>query len=398
MKPKELHPMAHDGSPSATGKVAASNGGGRCGSAPSVLLVGQGFRFGGAEVRFTRIATHLFGGNADVAVLLAADRPAAIGPTQLIDLDWHGWWSYFRASLILARRVRAQRYDVVMAFGFTPNLLALLSTMAGRSGTKVVISEISRPRLSLAGSTWWRRVVYEIVMRTIYRRADRLTANSIDGLREICEIAGVPVSAGVRVPNVVDARDYENCVADHAPPRLAARQYVICVGRLDRMKRLDVVIEALALLDTPCPLVIVGDGPARGALEEQVAAAGVLEHVHFAGWLADPHPLMKGAAAFVLASEYEGFSNALLEAMFCDVPVLTSLNTADAYEMCREGAALGFPVGQADALAGCLSLVLGDARVGQRLVARAQKYRETHELRNAIPLYEQLVREVACAR
>lgn len=89
----------------------------------------------------------------------------------------------------------------------------------------------------------------------------------------------------------------------------------------------------------------MGDGKARKALANQVKDMSLEEVVIFTGVLENPFPLLRGAAAFVLASEYEGYSNSLLEAMFCDVPVITSSCSSDADEMARYGAVQSFEIG-----------------------------------------------------
>jgi len=162
------------------------------------------------------------------------------------------------------------------------------------------------------------------------------------------------------------------------------------------MKRIDTVVDAFGLLEvrSRCGLVIVGDGKERQALEAQVKALGLEKSVTFTGRLENPFPLMKGAAAFVLASEHEGFSNSALEAMFCDVPVITSFCSTDAREMCEQAAALGFDVGDTLQLSRHISAVVDDESVGQKLVSRAREYRAWHEMNQAIPVYEGVIRSV----
>jgi len=105
---------------------------------------------------------------------------------------------------------------------------------------------------------------------------------------------------------------------------------IIVVGRLMTHKRVDMVLDAVALLHaqglrTRC--CIVGDGPQRRALDDQARALGIFDLVEFRHDVReqkDVYALLKSAKVFVSASEREGFGIAVLEAVACGVPVITT--------------------------------------------------------------------------
>lgn len=208
---------------------------------------------------------------------------------------------------------------------------------------------------------------------------------------EACKIGGKEVTTGIRVVNMVDTKSLiENSRTDLG--LLLPEQYVVCCGRLDYMKRIDTVIEAIAMMpeSTTCALVIVGDGLARKDLEELAQDLGVSNKVIFTGWLTNSAPVVKNGAALVLASEFEGFSNSVLEAMFLKVPVITSLCSSDASVMCETGAALGFEVGNSQQLLKKLKLVITNKSIASNLVDRGYEYSQSHELSQAISFYEKM--------
>ena len=163
------------------------------------------------------------------------------------------------------------------------------------------------------------------------------------------------------------------------------------------MKRIDTVIEAFACISdrTAVNLVIVGDGEASASLHAQTRQHGLQDRVAFIGHMHNPLGVLRRAAGFVLASEYEGFSNTVLEAMSLDVPVVTSFCSSDAREMCNEGVALGFEVGDLEGLAQHLLRLSEDAVVADTLRRKARIYSDRHTTEAAIPRYEQLIRMVA---
>ena len=126
----------------------------------------------------------------------------------------------------------------------------------------------------------------------------------------------------------------------------------------------------------------------------QIHSLSLQNQVHFTGRLNNPFPVLAQASAFVLASEYEGFSNSILEAMFSDVPVITSFHSSDAREMCDQGAALGFEVGDHKLLAEHIANVITDKALRDELIRCARTYRRPHAMENAIQFYDNLIRKV----
>lgn len=363
---------------------------------PAVLLMGGGLAGGGAEGRLARLAEHLFDGRADVAVLHEGGRLGERYRGTIFHLRWKSRWSYLRNAMRLRRLIQTAHYDVVVAFGLFPIAVASMALVGMTNRPKLVINEITRPRAQLENAHGVRRLIYIAIIKYLYARADRITANSIDGLREICTIMGRRTECGVRLPNLIDTDRIRMLAAQRPTVPVRHVRYMVWVGRLDEMKRVDTIVEAYARSGCAgeCGLVIVGAGETRERLERLVHKRGLQHSVTFVGALETPLPIVSAAVALVLASEYEGFSNAVLEAMFCDVPVITSYCSSDAMEMCERGAALGFEVGDIDGLAENMLRVLRQPDVGLQLTQRARLYRAPHELVQARPYYEAAIREV----
>ena len=363
---------------------------------PIVLVVGSGLSGGGAEARLSRLVSHIFNGRVDLALLSGDAQVNELTAGQIFFLRWQSKWSYPRMLLELRNIIRKGQYDAVIAFGLFPIAITALALMGMAKKSKFVVSEITRPIAEAQSLNRMRKITYYYTQKLLYKRGDLITANSIDGLVETCQLISANHAFGVRLPNIVDIKQIGKKASQEAPCPVHFGRYLICVGRLEFMKRIDTVIDAFSLLRdcSNCGLVIVGDGAARQALEVQVRRLGLQNSVTFTGKLENPFPLLKNASAFILASEYEGFSNSAIEAMFCDVPVITSFCSSDAREMCSHGAALGFEVGDKFQLAEHMSVILNDKSIGQKLIGISQEYRARHELNKAIPIYENVIRRV----
>jgi len=102
---------------------------------------------------------------------------------------------------------------------------------------------------------------------------------------------------------------------------------VATVARLDPVKHLETLIEAVALVRSNArrvELLVIGDGPERPHLEASAHAAGVADRVRFAGHRSDVRELLPAADVFVNCSTSEGISLTILEAMASRLPVVAT--------------------------------------------------------------------------
>lgn len=122
--------------------------------------------------------------------------------------------------------------------------------------------------------------------------------------------------------------------AEHDPPF-----DIVFVGRLVPVKRLDLFLGALQLVRRRVPdvqAVVVGDGELRGSLETLARELAVDAHVSFVGQQDDVEAWLRKSRVFVLASDSEGLSLSLMEAMRCGLPAVVS-RTGDLGDIVEDG-------------------------------------------------------------
>ena len=105
------------------------------------------------------------------------------------------------------------------------------------------------------------------------------------------------------------------------------RLRIICVARLSPVKRIDVLLESLALLAksrTDWTCTIIGGGPLEKELKEKSQALGLSSCVRFTGHVQDVHSFMQKADLAVLSSDKEGLPLSLVEAMACGLPCVVT--------------------------------------------------------------------------
>jgi len=102
---------------------------------------------------------------------------------------------------------------------------------------------------------------------------------------------------------------------------------LILIGRLSEVKRVDRFLRALQQAKQQIPslnAVIVGDGPDRATLQVLAQQLGIEADVYFAGWQNNVHYWLQQSKCFVLTSDSEGLSQALIQAMMTGLPAITS--------------------------------------------------------------------------
>ena len=98
------------------------------------------------------------------------------------------------------------------------------------------------------------------------------------------------------------------------------------MGRLSPEKDQLTLVKAIALLahEQPVHLVIAGEGTLRSAILDLITAHKLSERVALLGHIDDPYTLLQRAELTVCSSIYEGFGNAIVEALACGTPIVST--------------------------------------------------------------------------
>jgi glycosyltransferase involved in cell wall biosynthesis len=163
------------------------------------------------------------------------------------------------------------------------------------------------------------------------------------------------------------------------------------VGALIPRKGQRIVLQALQLLPD-ARLLLVGDGPDRAALEEQVRTNGLDEQVHFLGSLDhDSMPRVLSAAnAMVLLSASEGLANAWVEALACGTPIVIS-DAGGAKELLRDPSAGRIVARTPDAIADAVYELLENPPAQDTVAASVAQFSWEENARKLAEYYEGLV-------
>ncbi|MEV4187104.1 glycosyltransferase [Streptosporangium canum] len=339
-----------------------------------MLLIGQ-LRVGGTEKQVFLLATGLSrSGVAVDVVTLHSDGPYR-DALELAGVHVHnagfigvsmGPMALPRnllAAVRLIRLIRWLRPDVLHAFLYHGYVIG--APIAWLARVPVVVAG----RRSLSDFKRARRWVYALE-RVATRLTRHVVANAVAVAEDTRRVEGIVPGKLSVIYNGLP----ESAFLPGTPARIVTNLPVVCcVANLKTHKGHRFLIEAVALLaarGTPCTLVLAGEGPERDALLRQAANLGV--DLRLLGLRRDIEALMNRASAVVLASLYEGMSNAVMEAMAAGKPIV-----ATAVGGTREllsGRGLLVPPADPPALADALERVLRDPHLSTSLGVAARAW------------------------
>lgn len=178
--------------------------------------------------------------------------------------------------------------------------------------------------------------------------------------------------------------------------KLPSVPIVLYLGRLDKDKSVNVLIDAFAKArtQTPCHLLLVGAGGKQSALTRQIAICGISRSATLTGSI--PHhsldlvALYQAADIFVMPSPFETQSITTLEALAAGRPVIAANSGALPELICDGVNGLLFNAGSADDLASKITMLIGEPDLRARLSVAALKTATGHELQKSLQLFEQL--------
>ncbi|MBN9518381.1 glycosyltransferase family 4 protein [bacterium] len=249
---------------------------------------------------------------------------------------------------------------------------------------------------------WWATAKARFLFRRASRGINRFCCVSEEIAAACARWRTVPRSKIRVVPNGIPLDlppDLPDPLATRAALGIPSNAPVIgTIGRLVEVKRQDVLLRATALLVRRFPelqLLLVGDGPERGALEGLARDLGMADRTRFLGYQPRPEAFLGIMSVFALTSRSEGLPVSLLEAWRAGVPVASSAVGGLPAVVADGETGLLFPPGDAAAAAAAIGRLLADpVLAGQIGRAGRRAVEERYTLDRMAATYEDLYREL----
>jgi L-malate glycosyltransferase len=180
---------------------------------------------------------------------------------------------------------------------------------------------------------------YEPVVTFSINQSDGVTAVSEDLRKETYKSFKITNEIEV-IPNFIDLERFKKQKKDHFKKAICpnGEALIVHTSNFRKVKRVGDVIKIFSNIhnEIPAKLLMIGDGPERVRAEAQCRELGISDAVRFLGKLEAVEEVLSVADLFLMPSEKESFGLAALEAMACEVPVI-STNTGGLPELNIQG-------------------------------------------------------------
>lgn len=278
---------------------------------PKICLVGHSLASGGAEKAMAALSQFLTRAGVEVHLVIVVDEVSYPFDGTLVNLGL--CTSRVAKFLQLYRYLRLHRFDYIIDFRMRPGFWQEWITQKIIYNAPVVYTVHS-------ANLEWYFPANTTLGRWLYQKAFAVVpvSQAMAGLLEVYGLKNVEV-----IPNPLPVDAINAMATDEVtmPDR-----FILAVGRMDANKQFDRLIETYAKSTLPTrgiSLVILGDGPQRTMLQNQVSSLNLDDKVLMPGAVSNPYPYFKKSMFLVLSSKVEGLPTVILESLCCATPVVS---------------------------------------------------------------------------
>ena len=324
--------------------------------------------------------------------------------------SWFRWLAWIRVviALKLSRRCRTLlRHRILdqrvaeISIGLIDYLthecpdalvVSIYQCKAGALLTKHLIQSPTRIVVCVHGAIRAWNIKRQHFGRILFPDADGIIAVSKDLAKEMTTVLGIASDRVTAIYNPVITSEFETLAQeklDHPWMTVEEPPVILACGRLTPIKDYPTLLRAFTRLEHEhIRLVILGQGELEMDLKALACELGIEQRVSFVGWVSNPLAFMSRARLFVLSSRSEGLGNALIEAMGCGCPVVSTDCVAGPREILEDGRwGELVAVGDDQALAQAMERTLAQESDRQALQHRASFF----SIDRAVDQYEKVL-------
>lgn len=363
-----------------------------------LLVVSGSLGGGGAERFVSRLLEHLNTDWFSPSLCLMRDRIeySLDNSFPLFFLDHRNRYQLFRTVRRLRKVIEEVRPDVVLSNSdYTGQFVG-----EAIDGCRVQPGWIARIGNSPDRTRGLRKWFKRYRLHRIYPRVDLFVANSQGLTSRFAEIYPYACNRIRTLGNPIDVDRIARQAAVPSNEESSSVPVLIWMGRLYPQKRPDVLLDAFRqiLSDRPAQLVVCGGrGPLRDWFRQRIAALGLENAVRIFHFQPNPFTTLANADLALSTSDYEGLSNAVLEAQALGVPVVaTRCEYGNAEIVSHNETGLLTETGNATAVANAALRLLDNPTLRHAMgEAARERIRSLYDVQILMPQWESLFFEIA---
>lgn len=284
---------------------------------------------GGAEKVCVNIANRFAdsGWKVDLVVLNLMDKSFLADVSKKINLVVLNVNQIRHSSIPLANYIFKNKTKVVLVFNH--ELAVILAIVRILLRLKIIIISRNISVLSIKikqydSQNFFKKNIIKPLVKYFYRKIDYVINQSENMRDDLISVFPqfLKNSCVIYNPISIQITDYANKFDFN---KIEKKNYILCVGRLERVKGFDLAIEGFAGISKRFPnlrLKIVGNGKLKNDLKKKAIEYGVFDKIDFEGFQNDIIPYYLYAKATILTSLYEGYPNVLIESIAMNTPVV----------------------------------------------------------------------------
>lgn len=359
---------------------------------------------GGAEKNAVNILKELGSKDYDITLLLAEKRGVFLSEMpQNIKIKEIKSLKSFLVFLGVLNHLKLEKPDIFVSTFPRFNLINIFANIIAGNKTKILLIEQTTPSLLFATA---KKFSYKIIallflpilLRIFYQRAWKIVAVSGAVKSDLEKIIGKKKQITLIYNPVVDEKIIElskEKAEENIFSETSLLPVVITCGRLVKAKDYPTIINAFVkvLKKRPAYLAIMGQGEEEKETKKLVKSFGIKDNIVFLGFKSNPYKYFSKAAVFVSSSVREGFSNSIVEAMACGVPVV-STKACGPKEIITDGVnGVLVEIGDVEAMAKQILNLLDNKNFSNKIIEAAKVRAKDFAIKNSVQKYEEIFAE-----
>ncbi|MFJ7974839.1 glycosyltransferase family 4 protein [Peribacillus sp. NPDC096379] len=337
-----------------------------------IMFVHATMNAGGAERTIASLSNFFVNKNHEVSIVTLRDSEVAYLLSSKVkyyncnrSYESKNAYEAVKNNIFHIKRVRSfilkEKPDIILCFSVTSLFITIVANISQNS--KIIYSERSNPYVIMKGTMWKK------LKRPLSIFADGCIFQTERAKSYYPKLIH---KKSIIIQNPVFVNDYTDL-----PTKFNRKKTIVSVGRLINSKGFDVLIKAFSMIHHDYPeykLLIYGDGEELESLQRLIKKLSLENKVELPGHMKNIPTNIFDAAVFVFPSRLEGMPNALLEAMACGLPCVSTDCDMGPRELINnyENGIL-VPVDEENEMEKAIREILNDTQLAIRLGNNAKK-------------------------